>query len=281
MGSLYLVATPIGNLEDITLRALRILREAALICAEDTRTTRKLLSRYAIGTPLISYNEHNMKARTPAILATLQQGDVALVSEAGTPGLSDPGYELVLAAIGAGIPVVPVPGPSALLAALTASGLPAREFTFLGFLPRKPGHRQRLLNSLAAEPRTIVIFEAPHRLRGTLAAILASWGDRRIALCRELTKLHEEIFRGRVSQALDHFPEPRGEFTLVIEGAEKPSAKVSEDAIRQALLQLRSQGLPVREAVRRASESTGLPQRRVYAAWVKLSHESADPRPRP
>lgn len=281
MGSLYLVATPIGNMEDITLRALRILREAALICAEDTRTTRKLLSRYAIETPLISYNEHNMKARTPAILATLQQGDVALVSEAGTPALSDPGYELVLAAIGAGIPVVPVPGPSALLAALTASGLPAREFTFLGFLPRRPGQRQRLLDSLATEPRTIVIFEAPHRLRGTLAAILASWGDRRIAVCREMTKLHEEIFRGRVSQALHHFPEPRGEFTLVIEGADKPSAEISEDALRQALLQLRAQGLPVREAVRRASESTGLPQRQVYAAWVRLSHESAEPGPRP
>lgn len=281
MGTLYLVATPIGNMEDITLRALRILREAALICAEDTRTTRKLLSRYAIETPLISYNEHNMKARTPAILATLQQGDVALVSEAGTPALSDPGYELVVAAIGAGIPVVPVPGPSALLAALTASGLPAREFTFLGFLPRRPGHRQRLLDSLATEPRTIVIFEAPHRLRGTLAAILASWGDRRIAVCRELTKLHEEIFRGRISQALHHFSEPRGEFTLVIEGAEKPSAEISEDALRQALLQLRAQGLPVRDAVRSASESTGLPQRQVYAAWVRLSHESAEPGPRP
>ncbi len=274
MGTLYLVATPIGNMEDVTLRALRTLREAALICAEDTRTTRKLLSRHAIRTPLMSYNEHNMRTRTPAILAALQQGDVALVSEAGTPGLSDPGYELVLAAIEAGFPVVPVPGPSALLAALTASGLPARQFTFLGFLPRRHGQRQRLLESLAAEPRTVVIFEAPHRLRETLTAVLASWGDRRIAVCRELTKLHEEIFRGRISEALDHFAEPRGEFTLVVEGATEAPADVSQDALRESLLRLRDQGLPVREAVRRVSTATGLPQRQVYAAWVELSRRS-------
>jgi len=279
MGALYLVATPIGNMEDITLRALRTLRQAALICAEDTRTTRKLLSRHAIRTPLVSYNEHNMRARTPAILAALQQGDVALVSEAGTPALSDPGYELVLAAIDAGIPVVPVPGPSALLAALTVSGLPARQFTFLGFLPRRAGQRQRLLDSLAAEPRTIVIFEAPHRLRETLAAVLASWGDRKIAVCRELTKVHEEVFRGRISQALERFPEPRGEFTLVIEGATERPSEVSEETVRQTLIRLRAQGLPVREAVRRVSRDTGLPQRRVYAVWVRLSHESGGTHP--
>lgn len=277
MGTLYLVSTPIGNMEDITLRALSTLRAVSLICAEDTRTTRKLLSRHNIKTPVLSYNEHNMKTRTPTILAALQRGDAALVSEAGTPTLSDPGYELVAAAIDAGVTVVSVPGPSALLAALAASGLPARQFTFLGFLPRRPGQRRRLLDSLATEPRTIVVFEAPHRLRQTLAAMLASWGDRRIAVCRELTKLHEEIFRGRLSQAIDHFREPRGEFTLVIEGAAQPAAGTSEQVVRETLRRLRDLGLPSREAVRRTSKDTGLPQRQVYAIWIELSREARCP----
>jgi len=219
MAELYLVATPIGNLEDITLRALRVLREVDLIAAEDTRTARKLLSHHGIRARLLSYNDHNKQARIPRILAALRQGAVALVSEAGMPGISDPGQDLVAAAAEAGFPVVPIPGPSAVTAALAVSGLPTRQFTYLGFLPRRAGERRRLLASLAAEPRTIVAFESPHRLRPALADLLAVFGDRRIAVCRELTKAFEEVFRGRISDALERFPEPRGEFTLVIEGA--------------------------------------------------------------
>src|SRR3990172_3637812 len=224
MGILRLVATPIGNLEDVTLRALSVLRDASLIVAEDTRTTRKLLFRHGIRPRrLLSYNEHNMKARTPQVIAALREGDVAVVSEAGMPGISDPGYELVVAAVAAGFAVSPVPGASAVIAALAASGLPTREFTFLGFLPRRAGGRRRLFSSLAGEPRTIVAFESPHRIGQTLEDMLAVWGDRRIAVCRELTKLHEEVFRGRISEAIERFAEPRGEFTLLLHTPPPPS----------------------------------------------------------
>lgn len=264
-----MVATPIGNLEDVTLRALRVLGEVSLVCAEDTRTTRKLLARHAVRARLMSYNEHNMRERTPAILSALAAGDVALVSEAGTPGVSDPGYELVVAAIAAGFPVVAVPGPSAVLAALAVSGLPAREFTFVGFLPRRSGERRRALASLAREPRTLVLFEAPHRLRGTLADMLAVWGDRRVAVCRELTKVHEEVFRGRVSEALERFGQPRGEFTLVVEGAAATVARADEGAAREALRRLRAEGASGRDAVRRVSQEWGLARREVYRMWVE------------
>lgn len=274
MSTLHLVATPIGNLEDVTLRALRVLREASLICAEDTRVTRKLLAHYDIHGPLLSYNEHNMRVRTPRVLAALAEGDVALVSDAGTPGVSDPGHELAMAAIAAGFDVVPVPGASALLAALAASSLPMREFTFLGFLPRRAAERKRLFQSLAKERRTLVAFESPRRLRRTLADMLDAWGERRIAACRELTKAFEEVFRGHIPEALDHFAEPRGEFTLVIEGAppgERPAA--SEDHVREALRRLRAEGMRGREAVRRVSAETGAPHRDVYQMWVALGDQ--------
>jgi 16S rRNA (cytidine1402-2'-O)-methyltransferase len=218
MPTLYLVATPIGNLEDMSLRAIRILSQVRLIAAEDTRKTKRLLSAYNIKTPLVSYYEHSKLSKLSQLLRQLEEGDIALVSEAGMPGISDPGYELVTAAIEHGIPVVPIPGPSAVLAALAISGLPANQFLFLGFLPRRKGERRRLLQSIALETHTIVAFEAPHRLLKALADVLEVLGNRRIAICRELTKIHEEVFRGTISQALEHFTTPRGEFTLVIEG---------------------------------------------------------------
>lgn len=269
MGTLYVVSTPIGNLEDVTLRALRVMREVSLVCAEDTRTTRKLMARHAIKTRLMSYNEHNMGERTPTILSALATGDVALVSEAGTPGVSDPGYELVVAAIAAGFPVASVPGPSAALAALAVSGLPARQFTFVGFLPRRSGERRRALESLAQESRTLVLFEAPHRLRATLADLLAVWGDRHVAVCRELTKVHEEVFRGQLSEALGCFQQPRGEFTLVVEGAATMTASHDEGAARQALRRLRQEGVPSRDAVRRVAQESGLARRLVYQMWTE------------
>jgi 16S rRNA (cytidine1402-2'-O)-methyltransferase len=228
MPILYVVATAIGNLEDISLRALRILREAGLIAAEDTRKTRRLLDAYDIETPLTSYHEHSSRAKLDHLLSYLEKEDLALVSEAGMPGLSDPGYDLIVAAIERGISVVPVPGPSAVITALVISGLPTDQFVYVGFLPRRKGQRQRLLNSIVDEPRTIVAFETPHRLREALTDIEEILGDRRMSVCRELTKIYEEIFRSRVSQAREHFVEPRGEFSLVIEGKTRAWLKSQE-----------------------------------------------------
>ena len=228
MAVLYVIATPIGNLEDISLRALRLLREVKLIAAEDTRTTRHLLNAHNIKTPLTSYHEHSKKAKLDYLLNYLEKEDLALVSEAGMPGLSDPGYELIVAAIEHGISAVPIPGASAVITALAVSGLPTDQFLYLGFLPRRKGQRQRLLSSIVDEPRTIVAFETPHRLREALSDIEEILGNRRLSVCRELTKVHEEIFRGRVSQAREYFAEPRGEFTLVIEGKTRAWLKFQE-----------------------------------------------------
>lgn len=274
MATLYLVATPIGNLEDITLRALRVLREVVLVAAEDTRTARRLLSHYGIQARLVSYNEHNKEKRTPLLLAALAEGDVALVSEAGMPGISDPGVDLVRAAVAAGHRVTAVPGPSAIVAALAVSGLSTRQFTYLGFLPRRKGERQRLLASLREEPRTLVLLESPHRLRETLADLHAALGERRIAVCRELTKMFEEIFRGTVGEALAHFQEPRGEFTLVVEGAaaERQSLPPEEVALAE-LARLRREGRHAREAVGQVVARYRLPRRRVYQLWLQLAGE--------
>jgi 16S rRNA (cytidine1402-2'-O)-methyltransferase len=278
MGTLYLVGTPIGNLEDITLRALRILGEVPLIAAEDTRTIRKLLTHYEIRRPrLLSYTERNRRARTPSILAALDEGDVALVSEAGMPAISDPGVHLVEAAVAAGHRVVPVPGPSALTAAVAASGLPTRRFSYLGFLPRRAAQRRRLLRELAALPETLVAFEAPHRLRKALVDLRDTLGDRRVVICRELTKLYEEIFRGTLTEALDHFSNPRGECTLVIEGAGEAKPKPEEaPAVDEQLRELRAQGLRAREAVRAVAQRSGLSHRQVYRHWLALSAEDAE-----
>jgi len=231
MPVLYVIATPIGNLEDISLRALRLLQEVKLIAAEDTRTTRHLLNAHNIKTPLTSYHEHSKRAKLAKLdylLDYLEKEDLALVSEAGMPGLSDPGYKLIVAAIERGISVVPIPGASAVITALVISGLPTDQFLYLGFLPRRKGQRQRLLSSIVDEPRTIVAFETPHRLGEALSDIEEILGNRRLSVCRELTKVHEEIFRGRVSQAREHFAEPRGEFTLVIEGKTRAWLKFQE-----------------------------------------------------
>jgi 16S rRNA (cytidine1402-2'-O)-methyltransferase len=249
---------------------LRLLKQVKLIAAEDTRATRRLLNFYDIKTPLTSYHEHNKRTKLNYLLGRLEQEDVALVSEAGMPGLSDPGYELIAAAIEHGIPVVPIPGPSAVVTALVVSGLPTDQFLYLGFLPRRPGARRRLLKSVADEPRTLVAFEAPHRLAETLKDAVETLGDRRAAVCRELTKVHEEVFRGRLSQAIEHFTQPRGEFTLVIEGNAEGEPELS-DKIEKELLKLYRQGAGAREAVARLSESTGIPKKKLYQAWLKAT----------
>jgi len=268
MPTLYIVATPIGNMEDISLRALRILSQVSLIAAEDTRKTRRLLAAYGITTKLTSYHDHNTKTKLPYLLQRLQAQDIALVSEAGMPGISDPGYELVMAAIEQGIPIVPIPGASVLVTALAVSGLPSDQFIYLGFLPRRKGQRGRLLKQIAKEGRTILAFEAPHRLLSTLEDILAVLGDRRLALCRELTKIHEEVFRGTVSQAIAHFAEPRGEFTLVIEGKgqKRRPAEDFEDELRR----LHQKGLSAKEAISQVAKATGASKKELYRLWLKL-----------
>jgi 16S rRNA (cytidine1402-2'-O)-methyltransferase len=266
MGRLYLVATPIGNLEDITQRALRILREVLLIAAEDTRHTRKLLDHYQISTPVISYHEHNKLVRKDRLLATLEEGDIALVSDAGTPGLSDPGYRLVRAVLEAGHLISPIPGPSAAIAALVVSGLPTDSFTFLGYLPRQAVERRRILEELIGERRTLLAFEAPHRLRETLEDLEAIFGpDRPIAVCRELTKVYEEIMRGSIREVCEHFMafKPRGEFTLVIGGA-TAEIRWGERRVRSAIRERVGQGLSPSEVARTVAAESGWSRREVY-----------------
>jgi len=277
LGTLYLVGTPIGNLEDITLRALRVLGEVALIAAEDTRRARILLGRYEIATPLLSYFEGNKQARLGQLLAALEEGDVALVSEAGMPGLSDPGYELVRAAVEQGHRVVPIPGPSAPIVALVASGLPTDRFLYLGFLPRRRAQRRALLARVAEETCTLVFFEAPHRLRATLADLAAVLGDRPIALCRELTKQHEEIWRGTVAQAQARYAdeEPRGEFTLVVGGAEGGEVW-EEERVLAALSERLDRGVPPSQAAREVAALSGWSRRRVYEVGLRVAGRQDD-----
>ncbi|TMD20897.1 MAG: 16S rRNA (cytidine(1402)-2'-O)-methyltransferase [Chloroflexi bacterium] len=222
MGTLYLVATPIGNLDDITLRAVHVLESAPLIAAEDTRHTLKLLTHFGLRRPLISLHAHNEARQLETILNRLEQHDVALVSDAGTPALSDPGVRLVSAAVAAGYPVVPVPGPSAVLAALVSSGLPTNQFTFLGFLPRKRGELERVIKDAGEAKRTFVFFESPHRVQKTLAIMASALGPRSLVVAREITKVHEEFLRGTPATLLEHFAKspPRGELTVVVAGSD-------------------------------------------------------------
>jgi len=273
VGTLYLVSTPIGNLEDITLRALRVLKEVSLIAAEDTRRARVLARRYEIDTPITSYFEGNKLTKLGRVLEALEVGDIALISEAGTPGLSDPGYELIRAAIERAIPVVPVPGPSAPITALVVSGLPSDSFVYLGFLPRRRSARRQVLTEVAEERRTLVAFEAPHRLRESLADIEAVFGDRPLVVCRELTKLHEEVWRGTVAQARTHFGEvePRGEFTLVIGGAAGEPGRWSEEQVRAALDELLAQGLTRPAAARSVAAVSGWSRAEVYEFSLRIT----------
>jgi len=267
MGTLYLVATPIGNLEDITLRAIDVLRRASLIAAEDTRQTKKLLNRYEVDTPMLSYHEHNKLSRAGSILEALAAGDVALVSDAGTPGLNDPGYELVLAVLSAGFPVSPIPGPSAPVAALVVSGLPTDAFLYLGYLPRKQAERRARLAEVSALPYTLIFLETPHRLREALEDLEAGLGDRPLAVSRELTKVHEEIFRGTIAQARAHFAEnePRGEFTLVIDGKRLATADPwPEEQVRQALRKGLKAGRPASRLASEVATDSGWQRRVVY-----------------
>jgi 16S rRNA (cytidine1402-2'-O)-methyltransferase len=275
VGTLYLVATPIGNLQDITGRALEILKQVRLVAAEDTRQTRKLFDHYQIHTPLISYHEHNKLARLAEVLAALDEADVALVSDAGTPALNDPGYELVKAALQAGYQVSPIPGPSAPLAALVASGLPTDAFLYLGYLPRKTSERRTLLGKIAGLPYTLVFLESPHRLLSALQDLQSVLGDRSIAVARELTKLHEEILRGSLSQALAHFSaQPaRGEITLVIEG-KKAQVAWSEEGVRSSLEKLLAEGYSATQSAAEVADRSGWPRRTLYRMVMELKKGS-------
>ena len=279
-GTLYVVGTPIGNLEDITFRAVRILQTVDIIAAEDTRHTGKLLQHFQVKTPQVSYHEHNRTSRIPELLEHLVNNKaIALVSDAGMPGISDPGYELVKACIEAGISVVPIPGASAAITALSASGLPTDRFVFEGFLPAKSQQRQEYLESLQTESRTLIFYESPHRLRDTLQDLALVWGsDRQIVLGRELTKLYEEFWRGTIAEAIAHYSqrEPQGEYTLVVAGIPASQPQLTEEELKAELKQLISQGISRSQASRQLAKFTSLPRRQLYqlALSIVLSPES-------
>ena len=283
MPTLYIVGTPIGNLEDLTPRAARILSEVALVAAEDTRVTRRLLSHLGIRPRTTSFHQHNWREKLDSVLAELGEGDVALVTDAGMPGISDPGSELVEAASNAGFKVEVVPGASAVTAALALSGFAGDAFSFLGFLPRRRKDRQLSLRASLASAVPLVIFEAPHRLRATLADMDAVFAERPLAVCRELTKLYEEVFRGTAAEALEHFSSPRGEVVIVVQGrpAEIDSTGTAtaedqasiEDELRRRLSDLKKDSVRAKDAVAMVAEATGLAKNRVYQAWVNLGRE--------
>ena len=265
MGTLFLVATPIGNLEDISGRALRTLREVPLIAAEDTRLTRKLLTHYDIHTPLESYFEHNKLSRLEHILQRLSTGDVALVSDAGTPGLNDPGYELVKAAVQAGHRVSPIPGPASPIAALVSSGLPADAFLYLGYLPRKRSERQAALKRVADLPYTLIYLETPHRLPEALNDMHEILGDRQASVARELTKIHEEVWRGTLGEAKSHFKAPRGEFVLVIHGMPpEPIERWTQKRLRSIVSKRLAGGETLTEVAAALSSESGWARREIY-----------------
>jgi 16S rRNA (cytidine1402-2'-O)-methyltransferase len=269
---LYLVATPIGNLEDITLRALRVLKGVDRIACEDTRQTQKLLNHFGISTPTVSYHEHNEQARTAELIALLQQGGrVAVVSDAGTPAFSDPGFEVVKAAVAAGVPVIPVPGANAALSALIASGLNTDHFLYAGFLAGKPGMRRTELEALAAKADglTLVLYEAPHRILETLADVEAVWGEQaRVVVARELTKLHEEFLRGTVREvrlALSARERVRGEMVLLIEASSPAQPAKVGGSVRQQVSQLmEAEGLDEKDALKRVARERGVSKSEVY-----------------
>jgi 16S rRNA (cytidine1402-2'-O)-methyltransferase len=274
-GHLYVVGTPLGNLEDMTFRAVRLLQTVDLIAAEDTRHTGKLLQHFQITTPQISYHEHNRQSRIGEVLHHLQARHhaVALVSDAGMPGISDPGYELVAACVAADIPVVPIPGPTAAMTALCVSGLPSDRFVFEGFLPLKGKDRTARLEAIAQEDRTVILYEAPHKLIKTLEDLVAALGgDRPITLGRELTKRFEEFWRGTLAEALAHYQStaPKGEFTVVIQGATRTVPLWSEQAIKAELERLLHQGVSRADASRQLAQATGQPKKAIYQISLTL-----------
>jgi 16S rRNA (cytidine1402-2'-O)-methyltransferase len=270
MSLLFVIATPIGNLEDVSLRSMRVLAEVGLVAAEDTRVAQVLLERRGIRARLVSYTDHNRHRRIPQLLGRLQDEDVALITDAGTPAISDPGAELVEAARAAGHDVVAVPGPSAVVAALSVSGVRATAFRFVGFLPRSEGDRRRLFQDARGHAETLVAFESPARLRKTLAVVAEVMPERRLAVCRELTKLHEETFVGRAAEALSHFDAPRGEFVVVFEGAVAGSQKPGPDqaeAMRE-LVEMKRLGLTRAQATALLAPRHGLARRKLYEMWL-------------
>jgi 16S rRNA (cytidine1402-2'-O)-methyltransferase len=272
-GTLYIVATPIGNLEDITLRAVRVLKEADLVAAEDTRHTRHLLDRYQIETQLTSYHDHNKEEKAPVLVARMLEGkSVALVSDAGTPGISDPGYFLINLAIDRNIPIVPIPGATAAIAALSVSGMPTDRFIFEGFLPAKHLARLKRLQELAKEERTIIFYEAPHKIIKAVADMLAVLGDRRVVITRELTKIHEETIRGTLSASLKRLREGtiKGEFTVIVHGATKEPLKQDIDTAEYLKNLILHRGLSKKEAISAAAEELGLPKKDVYKESLKM-----------
>ena len=276
-GTLYIVATPIGNLEDITLRALRVLKEVDVVAAEDTRHTRVLLNHYGIQTPLTSYHEHNEKIKAEDLVERLLKGeDIALVCDAGTPAISDPGFRLVKQAVDAGIRVIPLPGASALTAVLSASGLPTDRVVFEGFLPAKKKPRREKLRALRDEARTLLFYEAPHRLAETLDDVHELLGDREAVLAREVSKVHEEFLRGRISELLHALRrrEIRGEFTLIISGSAGEIA-VTEDRLKAEIRELHLRGMRVKEIAEVLGEKFGYPKKEIYR--LALAGEKISP----
>ncbi len=266
-GTLYVVATPLGNLEDITLRALRVLKEVDCIAAEDTRHSRKLLTHYGIATPLTSYHDHVERERAPRLVERLHAGeDIALISDAGTPGIADPGYRLVRAAIEAGIRVVPIQGPSVVIAGLSAAGVPTDRFAFEGFVPAKAAARRTFFSGLRTEPRTIVCFEAGRRLAESLRDLADAMGDRQVVIAREVSKIYEDFVRGTAGELAARGDDltPRGEVTLFIGPAEGPAEQQSEDEVRTAIARLRSEGLHLKEIAKQLAKESGWPARDIY-----------------
>mgnify|MGYP001772951745 CR=1 FL=1 len=278
-GKLYIVSTPIGNLEDITLRAIRILKEVDIIACEDTRVTKKLFSRYQIHKPLTTYHEHNEREKAEELLTILESGkNIALVSDAGTPGISDPGYRLVSLASEKGIGVISVPGPSAAIAALSISGLPTSSFTFLGFLPRSDKKRKKYLESVREYTQTLILYESPNRIIDTLNSIFEILGNRRVSVSREITKVFEETLRGKISnviQILKQRERVKGEFTIILEGKHN-KLDIIEETINKEIELYKERGLSLKNAVKEVSRNLGVSKSKIYKKALEVWKKAKD-----